>query len=139
MIATIAALLLFAEIFAQGKQEREVSRAVEQLGQAMLNGDSATLMNLSDEELVYGHSSGKMESRQQFVSSLASGTADFKTLEVSNQSITVKGSTAVVRHRLQGNITDNGNSANINLGVIMVWQSTKKQGWKLLARQAFKL
>lgn len=139
MIVTVAGLLVIADVAAQGKQEREVSRVVEELGQAILNADSTVLMKLTDEDLVYGHSSGKMENRREFVSSLVSGSADFKTLEMSNQSVTVKGNTAVVRHRLRGNITDNGNDANVNLGIIMVWHSTKKGGWKLLARQAFKL
>lgn len=104
----------------------------------MLDGDSAALKRLTDGDLVYGHSSGKMESQQEFVDALGTGKSDFKTLNTSNQSITVRGKTAVVRHQLKGNVVDGGKEAAVNLGVLLVWHKEKKQ-WKLLARQAFKM
>ena len=123
---------------AQSKQEREVLKLVEEFSTAILNADSAALVRLTDGELVYGHSSGKMESRNEFVSAIASGRSDFKTLNTSNHTIVVKGNTAVARHQLKADIVDNGKESAANLGVILTWYKTKKQ-WKLLARQAFKL
>ncbi len=130
--------MMGAGVFAQSKDEQQVSQAVDQLVKAMLDGDSATLARLTHQSLVYGHSSGKMESQNEFISALASGASDFKSLEASNQSISVHGNTALVRHNLKGDVVDNGKAAAINLGVLLVWQKSKKD-WKLLARQAFKL
>jgi ketosteroid isomerase-like protein len=130
--------MMTAGVFAQSKDEQQVSQAVDQLVKAMLDGDSTTLARLTHQSLVYGHSSGKMESQNEFISALASGASDFKSLEASNQSISVHGNMALVRHNLKGDVVDNGKAAAINLGVLLVWQKSKKD-WKLLARQAFKL
>lgn len=131
-------LFLSATTMAQSKEERAVAQVVSEFGKAMLDGDSLSLVNLTDEKLVYGHSSGKMESQQEFVSSLASGTSDFKSLNISNQTVIIRGATAAVRHHLKGNVVDNGKEAAVNLSVLMVWYKAKKS-WKLLSRQAVKI
>ena len=124
--------------FSQSAQEKQVAAAIETLRKAMLDGDSSTLAKLTDEALVYGHSSGKMENKEQFVGSLASGTSDFKSIELSDQKIVVKGSTAVVRHKLTGEVVDNGNAASVNLSVLLVWYKSGNK-WILLSRQAVKV
>ena len=78
-----------------------------------------------------------MEDQTAFIEKLASGKSDFVTMDLSEQTITVSGDTALVRHTLNADIKDGGVPNTIKLGVLLVWQ--KQQGeWKLLARQAFK-
>ena len=124
--------------FSQKKTEEQVAQAVESLRQAILDGGSAKLDQLTDSELSYGHSAGKIENKKEFIEALASGQSDFETMDLSDQTIVVKGKTAVVRHKLAANIKDRGKAVSIKLAVLLVWVKQKKQ-WKLLARQGVKI
>lgn len=123
---------------AQQKEEQQVAAAVEQLKNAMIAADKTQLQRITANELSYGHSSGKIDTKATFVEALVSGTSDFVTIDLSNQTIQVVGNTAIVRHNLAGEINDGGKPGTVKLGIMLIWQ---KQGgnWKLLARQAYKI
>ena len=135
-----AAFLLFSSMFictlsiAQSAEEKAVAAAVENLRQAMLDGDKARLEALSAPQLTYGHSNGMLENKSQFVEALASGKSDFSSIDLTNQTIEVVGNVALVRHELHGQ----ANSGAVNIGILLVWKKDGK-AWKLLARQAYKL
>ena len=124
---------------AQDKSISEVEDAVNNLVKAMLHPSEPTLKNLAAEQLTYGHSSGKVETREEFVGTLVSGTSVFEQIDIEQQTIQVLENTAIVRHTLLAKTNDPGNGpATIKLGVVLTW--TKTEGtWKLLSRQAFKL
>jgi hypothetical protein len=130
--------LLSVQGFSQSGDEKQINAAVEALKKAMLSGNKAELEALVANELSYGHSNGKMENRAAFIEALASGKSDFTSIDLTEQTVTIAGNTALVRHRLTGEAIDSGKPGAVKLGVLLVWQ---KQGgkWKLLARQAFKL
>ncbi|HMS69576.1 MAG TPA: TIM barrel protein [Saprospiraceae bacterium] len=77
--------------------------SVEALRRAMVNGDSLALRSLTSERLTYGHSSGKIEDRESFVTSLVTKTSDFESIILSDQEVSVEGDVAWVRHILKGN------------------------------------
>ncbi|MBK8390224.1 MAG: TIM barrel protein [Saprospiraceae bacterium] len=109
--------------------------SVEALRRAMVNGDSLALRSLTSERLTYGHSSGKIEDRESFVTSLVTKTSDFESIILSDQEVSVEGDVAWVRHILKGNTIDTGKPSPVNLKILLIW--TKEGGiWKLLARQA---
>jgi len=138
-ISTLITSLIFTQVLlAQSKEEKAVADAVETLRTAMVDADEAALKEIALDELTYGHSSGNLENKTEFVEALASGRSDFKNMDLTNQTITVVDNTALVRHELKANVVDNGNQASIHLGVLLVWQK-QKGDWKLLARQAYKL
>jgi ketosteroid isomerase-like protein len=126
-----------ATAFAQSKDETAVAAAVETLRKAMVDGDKAALEKIAATELTYGHSGGKLEDKAAFVQALAGGASDFVTIELTEQTITVVGDVAIVRHKLAADTNDGGKPGTVKLAVLTVW---KKQGkeWKLLARQAVK-
>jgi len=136
-------LIIISSIFfmkvtdAQTKQETAVANAVEQLRNAMVNADSAMLDQLTMDELSYGHSGGHVDDKKEFVQKLASGKSDFVSINFSEQTITVSGKTAVVRHKLNAFTNDNGKPGEVHLLVLLVWQKIDGK-WKLLARQAVK-
>ncbi len=112
-----------------------VELSVYALRKAMLSADSLALVNLTCEELTYGHSSGLTEDQKTFISNLVSKKVDFSAIEFLDQEVTVKGDVAWVRHTFKGEIRDNGDKTAVNLKNLLVW--TKVNGiWKLLARQA---
>jgi hypothetical protein len=123
---------------AQSADEKEVATAVESLRKAMIDGNESALKAITAEELSYGHSSGKVEDRNSFVESLASGKSDFKTIDLTEQTIKIVNNTAIVRHHLIAETNDGGKPGNPNLNILLVWQKQKGK-WKLLARQAVKV
>ncbi|WP_046371261.1 nuclear transport factor 2 family protein [Flavihumibacter petaseus] len=134
----LIAIACSAILMAQQQTSSSLPDAVDALNKAILDADSSALARLTDKRLTYGHSVGRIEDRDQFIRALVSGGADFKTLQVADQTILYSGNTGVVRHVLTAVIVDKGNEINLKLAVLQVWEK-QKSGWKLLARQASKL
>jgi len=131
--------LLVSYNFAVAQPEKEVETAVEKLRIAMIDPTTDALTKLTSTDLTYGHSSGLLENQGQFIEALVSGKSDFKTIELSDQSIKLSGKNiALVRHKLKGELISGSNINTVNLGILTVWVKEKGE-WKLLARQAFKL
>lgn len=126
-----------ADVSAQTKAEKQVADAVENLRQAMIDGDGAKLEKIASDKLSYGHSGGLVESKSEFVKKITSGASDFVSIELSEQTIAVSGDTAIVRHILSANTNDGGIPGTVKLKILLVWQKNKGQ-WQLLARQAVK-
>ena len=120
----------------QTGKEVAVSAAVEALRKAMIAGDRAELDRLSLPELSYGHSSGRIENKAEFIEALVSGKSGFSAIELSDQTINVIDQIALVRHTFNGKRKADGN--NMKLSILTVWLDRGGQ-WKLLARQAAKL
>jgi ketosteroid isomerase-like protein len=139
-IITAGFLLLLVNSFvmAQSKDETAVATAVESLRKAMLDADKANLDKYTAPELSYGHSSGRVETKAEFVESLVTGKSDFTSINLTDQTIKMAGNTAIVRHVLAGETNDNGNKATVKLSILTIWQKQKGE-WKLLARQAVRL
>jgi ketosteroid isomerase-like protein len=138
LLITTAIFIIANTTFAQSKTETQVAAATEQLRKAMVDGDRTALENLAAEQLSYGHSGGHIDDKKEFVEKIASGNSDFLSIDLTEQTISVSGKTAIVRHILVAKTHDKGKDpADIKLRIILVWQ---KQGgqWKLLARQAVK-
>ena len=104
----------------------------------MVDADQATLESSVDHKLSYGHSGGHIDDKKEFVDKIASGKSDFVTIGLTEQTISISGKTAIVRHILSAKTNDGGKPGEVHLRVILVWQ--KKAGkWLLLARQAVKI
>lgn len=136
---TLAVVTFLTQVsVCQSKDEQEVTTAVEALRKAMIDGTEPALKDITAEELSYGHSSGKVEDKASFVASLVSGRSDFKTIDLSEQTIKIVDNIAIVRHRLVAETADSGKPGNPNLHVLLIWQK-QKGAWKLLVRQAVKV
>jgi ketosteroid isomerase-like protein len=123
---------------AQGKEETQVANAVENMRKAMISGNKADLENVASDNLSYGHSSGKLQNKAEFVEAIVSKASVFVTISLTEQTIKVSGNTAIVRHILDAQTNDGGKPGTTKLGVLLVF--FKEHGeWKLLARQAYKL
>ncbi len=123
---------------AQSKDELAVGNAVEKLRKAMINGDRTELEAIASDKLSYGHSGGHVEGKAEFVDKIATGKSDFVTIELKEQTISVNGKAAVVRHKLNATTNDNGKPGEVHLAILLIFKKENKQ-WKLLARQAVKV
>ena len=124
---------------AQAKEVSAVSAAVEALRKAMIAADRSTLEKLTAGELSYGHSSGRIENRAEFIEALTSGKSGFSAIELSDQTVNVVDKVAIVRHVFVGSSRKTpGEAGKLKLAILTVWLQQQEQ-WKLLARQAAKL
>ena len=140
-IIQISILLVIVSItaFSQSKQEKELTDAIEIFKKGVVDADKNLLGSITAEELVYGHSSGKVQNKAEFVAEIVSGQPlDYTSVEITEQTITFSGDVAVVRHIYSAETMSNGTPGKLKIGNMMIWQKQKGK-WKLLARQAYKL
>ena len=135
-----AALLLLVNFvaFAQ-KDETAVAATVEKLRVAIVGANEAELNKLTSPKLTYGHSNGLLEDQKEFVRAIVSGESKFTKIDLNEQTVTISGDVALVRHKLIGETHNKGKEpGSVKLGVLLVFQKTKSE-WLLVARQAYKL
>ena len=129
---------LGSEVAAQTGDEAAVAQAVEAFRKAMLAKDREQFEVLCSDQLSYGHSAGRIETKSQFIEAAVSGRSVWKFIPLTDQSAQIVGNNAIARHILTGENESEGKTNAIKIGVLMVWQ--KQDGrWKLLARQAFRI
>lgn len=119
-------------------QKDKVEDAVSLLTKLMISPDSSALDKLVLKNLSYGHSSGKVQTKQEFLHSLLSGESDFVDISLTDQTVIVQNNTALVRHTLNAKTNDKQVPGNVKLYILLIW-SKEKAGWKLLGRQAVKV
>jgi len=131
-------LLRSSAVRADASDEAAVKDAVEAMRKALLAADKAQLEQLAADQLSYGHSSGKIQTKAQFVDGVVTRKAVVKSLTFPDLTVAVAGDAAIARHIYASESETDGKPNSIRLGTLEVWQ--KQDGsWKLLARQGFKL
>ena len=118
--------------------EQSVAAAAEKLRVAMIDPTPAALTALVANDLSYGHSGGRVDTKDSFIGDLIVGKSDFVTIAITDQTIKVVGNTAIVRHTLTANTNDSGKAGKVQIKILGVWQQQGGQ-WKLLARQAVRV
>ncbi len=111
--------------------EAAVAQAVEAFRNAMLKADRTQFEALTADQLSYGHSAGRVETKAQFIDAATSGQSTWKFITLTDQTIQIVGKNAIVRHTLTGETERDGKTN-------MVWHKPDGQ-WQLLARQAVRL
>jgi hypothetical protein len=131
-------LINFTFVNAQSADEKKVAETVSALRQAMIDADKAVLENIIHEDLSYGHSGGAVETKAMLIESLLTGISDFKTMDLTEQTIKVVGKNAIVRHKLFAETANKGVASTAKLNVLLIFVKAKGK-WLLLARQAAKI
>ena len=118
--------------------EKALEQVVSDLYTAMINKDQKTLEALTLPGLTYGHSSGIIENKSEYVEAVVAGPFDYLSIDPADQTLLFYGDTAIVRHIFNAKGKRNGEAVVLHLGVMMAFQHVNGL-WKLLARQAYKL
>jgi ketosteroid isomerase-like protein len=96
------------------------------------------LEQLAADQMSYGHSGGRVETKAQFINGVVDRKAIVKTLAFPELTVAVVGDAAIARHIYLSDSETDGKPVNTRIGALQIWQ--KQDGnWKLLARQGFKL
>jgi ketosteroid isomerase-like protein len=114
-----------------------LTQAIDKFYNAIKDKDAAAFEPLLTQDVTYGHSSGRIENKAQFIANVMDPKTKWKSIYGAKQTNTFSGDTAVSRHVMSGENERDGKPGTANMETMMVWQ---KHGdtWKLLARQAFK-
>jgi len=139
LVATFCSVALVIPSASAADETAAIDAAAEQLRVAMVDPDKGRLEALIAPELSYGHSSGKVDTKESLIDNLMTGASNFSSIAISDQSVQVVGDDiAIVRHTFVADTHGKGKGkdpAKVNLKVLQIW---KKKGseWQLLARQA---
>jgi ketosteroid isomerase-like protein len=137
---TAPGLLLggFTSADAATADESAVTESVEVLRKAILEADKTRLDQVSAAQISYGHSDGRVETKEQFINGVMTRKQTVKSLAFPELKVAVVGEAAVVRHIYLAESELEGKQTTTKIGALQVWQ--KQSGsWKLLARQGFRL
>ena len=133
-----ATFIIALPFLVNAQQQASVEETVTMFIKALETADKGVLNSLVSDKLSYGHSSGRIENKNEFVASLVSGSSDFIKIDIADQSITELKDMAIVRHNLMATTNDSGKPGKVKLHVMLVWQNNQGH-WLLVARQATKI
>ena len=131
-------LLLSGSAEAAAADEAAVAQSIEALRQGVLQQDKAKLDQVCASQISYGHSDGRSETKEQFINGVMTRKQVQKSLTFPEMKVFVVGNNAVARHIYLGESELDGKQSTTRIGALQVWQK-QDGGWKLLARQGFKL
>ncbi|RNL89641.1 nuclear transport factor 2 family protein, partial [Sinomicrobium pectinilyticum] len=77
------------EIATPAEEKKEIEAAVALLRGAILSPDASLLGELTSDQLTYGHSSGTIQDKGEFIDDLVHGSFDFTTVDFRDQRIVV--------------------------------------------------
>ena len=123
---------------AAGGAEAAALKAVEALRQALLKADKAQLQALCAAGLSYGHSDGRVQTKAEFIDGVMTRKAIVKSIDFPEAKVWMAGNNAIARHLYVSESELDGKTNNVKIGVLAVW-TRESGGWKLLARQGYKL
>jgi ketosteroid isomerase-like protein len=127
-------------VWAQSRQEKVLVERTYLLSQTVFGTkDSAMAEDLFAKKASYGHSSGKIETREQAIAGITGNKSAYRDTAVSNISvISADDEVAIVRHLFKANeYKADGTVAPLNLAIMLVWVKEKGK-WRLMGRQAVK-
>ena len=131
-------LLLSGSAGAQTGDEAAVADAVETLRTGLLEADKAKLEQVASAQISYGHSDGRVETKEQFINAVMTRKQIVKSLAFPELKVAVVGNAAIARHIYLSESERDGKATTTRIGALQVWQK-QDGGWKLLARQGFRL
>jgi len=131
-------LLLSGFAGAAPADEAAVKEGVEILRKALLEADKTRLEQVASAQISYGHSDGRVETKEQFINGVMTRKQTVKSLAFPELKVAVVGNAAIARHIYLAESELEGKQTTTKIGALQVWQ--KQDGaWKLLARQGFRL
>jgi ketosteroid isomerase-like protein len=127
-------------VFSQSRKEIDVL-ARNRLLQKTVFGtkDSITLEDLFAKTATYGHSNGKIETREEAIRNISNNKSSYTDTSLKNYNIIFNDDVAIVRYVMRETETNiDGKATPLNLSIMLVWVEEKGK-WKLFGRQAVRL
>ena len=104
----------------------DILKLEEQRTQAILKADGPTMEKLFDDELVYIHSSGRLDTKRSYIDGLTSGKSAYKAFKFANVKVRVYGDCALV----SGDVVIELPTRTLDLRFTNVWVKGGPAGWR---------
>jgi hypothetical protein len=115
--------------------EAELLRLDEERSHAMTTADTATLERLMSDDIVYTHSSGRLDSKKSFIASIASGTVKYRRILRKEVAMNLREGFAILTGAVEIDVETGGRVLNLNLRFSNIWERTA-QGWQQIGWQS---
>jgi hypothetical protein len=114
------------------------SERLEEWRQACIKKDVGALDDLLHEHLLFGHSDGRLESKEDFISGVTRGKVVYEKIVIGTQTQVNNRDTALLRGEMTVSLARDGVKNTFRLNVLHVWIYEKRR-WRLVGRQATRL
>jgi len=102
--------------------EAELLRLEDERARAAMTGDAATLERLVSDDLVYTHSTGRLDTKRSFIESTKSGAVKYRRMERKDTKVTVRDGFAFLTGGIEIDVETGGRTLNLNLRFSNVWE-----------------
>ena len=117
----------------------QLMRLVREVDQALIKQDTVALDRLLDKNLLFGHSNGWVQTKQEVLQDFGSGKVQYLSMESSEVKLQeLSKSLATITLKLKAVGRAGEKEFQLDLHVLQVWKKDKK-GWQLYVRQGAKL
>lgn len=135
---TLVLTLLFTGACAAFAAETDIEKAEKAWSTAVTGRDFAALDKIYANDLLYAHSTGNVENKQQYMDRLKSGKQRYEKINFEKLQVFPHGDTAVVHGILRMAGVSNGEPFNHHIMLMHVWVK-KGAEWKLVAHQTTRI
>ena len=115
--------------------EAEILKLDEERSRAMIAADAAALERLMSDDIVYTHSSGRLDSKKSFIASVTSGTVKYRRIDRKEVAASLRQGFAILTGAVEIDVETGGRLLNLNLRFSNVWEGTPK-GWRQILWQS---
>ena len=106
--------------------------------EAMTKQDAQALDEILADDLIYTHSSARVETKTEFISSLTSGRTRYKSVEPDDVKVRQYGDTAVITGHAWIHVNSNGRDNKFQVRFTDVY-AKRDDVWRMVAWQSTKL
>lgn len=111
--------------------------AIEEYRKAMVDGNGARLLELSADDMSFGHANGVVQTKVEFVKTVVDKAEIFNSIKLYDHRLKVNGDYAIARHTFDADLVFQGKNLQLVLNIVQTWR--KEDGrWRLLVRQSYK-
>lgn len=137
VFAGLAVMGAMAAKPAMACSDDDLKKAIEEMRQAMVDGNGARLLELMSDDCTFGHANAVVQTKLEFVKTVVEKSEVFKAINLKDHWIKISGDTGLARHTFDADLTFQGKDMHLTLGILMVWRNEDGR-WRLIARQSFK-
>lgn len=113
----------------------EILQLEQQRADAMIQADGPALDRLFDDELVWTHSSAKVDSKKSFIDTVTGGTIRYKTVEIADHVVRLHGDFAIANGVASMQAVVNGEDKAMRNRFTAVW-AKRGATWRMMAWQS---
>jgi ketosteroid isomerase-like protein len=118
--------------------ERVIRQIDNERVEAMLRSDIAVLDRICAADLIYTHSNGIVETKDQWIESIKSGAQRYKMFDRDDVQVRIYGDAAILTGRSKVSVTSKGQDKSFQLRFTAVY--VKQQGrWQFVAWQSTRI